>query len=175
MRKLIIMVVCLTMVAFVSGAMAQPKAEPKKTDEKAAAASAPAPAVKAPDPVAPAPEKAKEMKMEKFTGTVEKMDDAAKAVVVKYKKGAKTFMIDDKTRITKGKDNLTPADLKKGMNVSVSYKKDGDKMVAADVKVAVPKAAKKAEKKEKPAEKAAPAPAPAAPAPATEPAPAPKK
>ena len=73
---------------------------------------------------------------------VEKMDEMAKMVVVKGKKDEKSFMVDDKTKITKGGKEMPFADLKKGMNVSVEYKKDGDKMVAAAIKAAAPKAAK---------------------------------
>jgi len=140
MKKLILLVALLTLVAFVSGAMAQQK--PAPAPAKPAGTAAPAPT--------PAPEK-KEMKMEKFAGMVEKVDEAAKAVVVKGKKDEKSFMVDDKTKITKGGKEMPFADLKKGMNVSVEYKKDGDKMVAVSIKAAAPKAAP-AEKKEKPAE-----------------------
>jgi len=140
MKKLILLVALLTLVAFVSGAMAQQK--PAPAPAKPAGTAAPAPT--------PAPEK-KEMKMEKFAGMVEKADEAAKAVVVKGKKDEKSFMVDDKTKITKGGKEMPFADLKKGMNVSVEYKKDGDKMVAVSIKATAPKAAP-AEKKEKPAE-----------------------
>jgi hypothetical protein len=132
MKKLILVVVLLTMVAFVSGVMAQGK-------------PAPAPAA-APAPAQPA-------KAEKFAGTVDKVDEAAKAIVIKGKKDEKTIVIDEKTKITKGGKEMAFADLKMGMNVSVEYKKDGDKMVATAVKAAAPKAAKaKKEKAEKPAE-----------------------
>ena len=156
MKKMILLVALLTMVAFVSGAMAQQKPAPAK----------PAGTVAAPAP-APAAAPEKPAKAEKFSGTVEKVDDAAKAVVVKGKKEEKSFVVDDKTKITKGGKDMPLADLKKGMQVSVEYKKDVDKMVAQAIKAAAPKAEKKApaEKKEKAAEKpAAPAPAPAAPA-----------
>jgi hypothetical protein len=141
MKKLILVVAYLTLVAFVSGVMAQGTKTP---------APAPAPA-KAADTVAPAPAKApaaeKPAKAEKFSGTVEKVDEAAKAVVVKGKKDEKTFVVDDKTKITKGGKDMPLADLKKGMNVSIEYKKAGDKMVATAIKASAPKAAK-AEKKE---------------------------
>jgi hypothetical protein len=158
MKKLILVVAFLTMVAFVSGVMAQGTKAPAPAPAKAAGTAAPAPA----PAKAPAPEKA--AKVEKFAGMVEKVDEAAKAVVVKGKKDEKTFVIDDKTKITKGGKDMPLADLKKGMNVSLEYKKDGDKMVAVAMKAAAPKAASK-EKKEKavaPAEKnEAPAPKPA--------------
>jgi len=137
MKKMILLVVMLTMVAFVSGVMAQQKPAPEKP------AAAPAPA---PKPAPPA-------KLEKFSGAIEKVDAMAKAIEVKgkVKKEAKTltFAADDKTKITKGKDTLSLADLKKGMNVSVEYKKDGDKMVAVAIKVAAPKAAPKKEEPKK--------------------------
>jgi hypothetical protein len=163
MKKLILLVALLTMVAFVSGVMAQQKPAPAPAKPAGTAAPAPAPA--------PAAEKAaKPAKADKFTGTVEKVDEAAKAVVVKGKKDEKTIGIDDKTKITKGGKDMPFADLKKGMNVSVEYKKDGDKMVATAIKASAPKAAKAApaekkekaaapaEKKDKPAEKPAEAP-----------------
>ncbi len=80
---------------------------------------------------------------------VEKVDEAAKAVVVKGKKDEKTFVVDDKTKITKGGKDMPFADLKKGMNVSVEYKKDGDKMVATAIKASAPKAAKADERRRK--------------------------
>ena len=125
MKKMILLVTLLTLVAFVSGAMAQQKPAP-----------APAPA-----PTAPAKEE--KPKIEKFTGVVEKVDEMAKAVVVKDKKGEKTFAVDDKTKITKGGNDIPLAELKKGTNVSVEYKKDGEKLVAVAIKAAAPKAAPK--------------------------------
>jgi len=125
MKKMILLVTLLTLVAFVSGAMAQQKPAP---------APAPAPA---------APAKEEKPKIEKFSGVVEKVDEMAKAVVVKDKKGEKTFAVDDKTKITKGGKDIPLAELKKGTNVSVEYKKDGEKLVAVAIKAAAPKAAPK--------------------------------
>ncbi len=146
MKKMILLVALLTMVAFVSGVMAQQKAAPAPA--KPAATVAPAPA-----PEKPAKAE-KSAKAEKFSGTVEKMDEAAKTVVVKGKKGDMTFVIDATTKITKGGKEMPLADLKSGMNVSIEYKKDGDKMMAMSIKASAPKAAKsgKKEKAEKPAE-----------------------
>jgi hypothetical protein len=77
------------------------------------------------------------------------VDEMAKAVDVKgkVKKEEKTltFVTDEKTKITRGKDTLSFADLKKGMNASVDYKKDGDKMTAVAIKIAAPKAPPKKE------------------------------
>ncbi len=136
MKKLILLVALLTLVVFVSGVMAQQKPAPAPAKPAGTAAPAPVPAP------APAPEKP--MKMEKFSGMVEKMDEAAKTVVVKAKKSEKTFVVDDKTKITKAGKEMPFADLKNGMHVSIEYKKDGDKMVAATIKAAAPKAAKTA-------------------------------
>lgn len=135
MKKMIFLVALLTLVAFVSGAMAQQKPAPAKP------AATPAPA---PKPAAP-----EKPKLEKFSGAIEKVDEMAKAIEVKgkVKKEEKTltFATDDKTKITKGKETLSFADLKKGMNVSVEYKKDGEKRIAVAIKVAAPKAAPKKE------------------------------
>ncbi len=147
MKKMILFVAMLILVAFISGAMAQQKPAPAKPATTVAPA-APAPA----KPEAPA-------KLEKFSGVIEKVDEIAKAIEVKgkVKKEEKTlaFATDDKTKITKARKALPFADLKKGMSVSVEYKKDGDKMIAVTIKVSAPKAApKEAPKKaeEKPAE-----------------------
>jgi uncharacterized alpha/beta hydrolase family protein len=128
MKKIISLFVVLILVAFVSGVMAQQKP-----------ATTPAPA-----PKAAAPEK---VKLEKFSGTIEKVDEMAKAIDVKrkVKKEEKvlTFATDDKTKITKAGKDMPFADLKQGMRVSVTYKKDGDKMTAVSIKVAAPKPAPK--------------------------------
>jgi hypothetical protein len=150
MKKLILVVALLTMVAFVSGVMAQSK--PAPAPAKPAGTAAPAPAA-APEKPAKAEKAAK---TEKFSGTVEKVDEAAKTVVVKGKKEDMTFAV-DAAKITKSGKEMPLADLKSGMSVSIEYKKQGDKMVASSVKASAPKAAKK-EKTEKPAEKPAEAP-----------------
>jgi hypothetical protein len=127
MKKTILLIVLLTLVAFVSGAMAQGKP-----------ATTPAPAASAPTKPAPP------AKMEKFSGEVKSVDAVAKSVVVAKGKVEKTFIINDETKITKGKDALSFADLKAGMNGALEYKKDGDKLIAVTIKVAAPKAAPKA-------------------------------
>jgi hypothetical protein len=137
MKKMILLVVMLTLVAFVSGVMAQPKPAPEKP------ATAPAPS---------APAKAKEMKvekMQKFSGAIAKVDEMGKMVEVKGKvkkeEKSMTFMINDATKITKGKETMKMADLKEGMTASIEYKKEGDKMMAATIKISAPKAPKKKE------------------------------
>jgi hypothetical protein len=139
MKKLVLFVALVTLVAFVSVALAQQKPAPAKPATTAAPAPAPAPA-----------------KLEKFSGVVEKVDEMAKAIVVKgkVKKEVKalTFGTDDKTKITKAGKDMPFGDLKKDMSVTVEYKKVGDKMIAATIKAAAPKAGPKEKKsEEKPA------------------------
>jgi len=132
MKKAILFVVMLSLVAFVSVSIA--------ADAPKAATTAPAKAAS----TAPAPAKAAPVKMEKFSGEIKSVDAMAKSIVVagKGKAGEKTFVAAD-ARITKGKEALKFEDLKAGMKVSVEYKKEMDKMVAGAIKVSVPKAAPK--------------------------------
>jgi hypothetical protein len=133
MKKLILLVALITMVAFVSGAMAQPKPAPVPT---------PAPA--------PAPEKPAKMKTS--SGTIRMVDEAAKMIDVKKGKKTVSYAIDDQTKITRAGKEISLADLKKGMHVSIEYNKEGDNMIAATIKASSRKAAKKAKPAEKPAE-----------------------
>ena len=120
MKKVMIFVAVLTMVAFAFGAIAAEKAK-----------------------TTPAP------KVEKFSGAIAKVDavaktfDVKKMVTVKGKKEEKvmTFATDAKTKITKGKEVKAFADLKVGMDVAVEYNKLADKNLALTVKIATPKAA----------------------------------
>jgi hypothetical protein len=122
MKKVMVFVAVLAMVAFAFGAMAAQKTK-----------------------TAPAP------KMEKFSGAIAAVNplaktfDVKKMVTVKGKKQEKvmTFDTTDKTKITKGKEVKTFADLKEGMNVKVEYKVEMGKNMAEVVKIATPKAAPK--------------------------------
>jgi Cu/Ag efflux protein CusF len=127
MKKTILLVVALTWIAFVSGAIA--------ADAPKAATPAPA----APATTAPA-------KMEKFSGEVKNVDAMAKSVVVAKGKAEKSFVVTGDTKITKGKEALKFEDLKAGMNVTIEHKKDGDKLIAATIKAAAPKASPKTKK-----------------------------
>jgi len=122
MKKAILLVVLLTLVAFVSGAIA---AAPPKGEAKT-------------PPPAP--------KLEKFTGDIKSVDAMAKSIVVAKGKEEKTFATTADTKITKGKDALKFEDLKAGMNVVLEYKKDGDKNIAVTIKVSAPKAPPKGAK-----------------------------
>jgi Cu/Ag efflux protein CusF len=125
MKKTILLVVVLTLVAFASGAVA---AAPPKAETPAPAAAA---------TTAPA-------KMEKFSGEVKNVDAMAKSIVVAKGKVEKNFVVTADTKITKGKEALKFEDLKAGMNVAIEYKKDGDKLIAGTIKAAAPKASPKA-------------------------------
>jgi Cu/Ag efflux protein CusF len=121
MKKTILLVALITFVAFVSGVMAQDKP-----------ATAPAPASTKLAPPA---------KLEKFSGTIKSMDAMAKSIVVAKGKTEKTFVMDENTKITKGKETVALADLKAGTNVVIEAKKEGDKLIASTIKVSAPKAA----------------------------------
>jgi Cu/Ag efflux protein CusF len=125
MKKTILLVVVLTLVAFASGAVAA--APPKAATPAPAAAATTAPA-----------------KMEKFSGEVKNVDAMAKSIVVAKGKVEKSFVVTADTKITKGKEALKFEDLKAGMNVAIEYKKDGDKLIAGTIKAAAPKASPKA-------------------------------
>ena len=92
-------------------------------------------AVMAAEQKAPAPATPATPKFEKFSGVVEKVDVARKDFSVKSGKDEMTFSWVDKTRITEGKKELTLADLKKGLHVTVRYMKDGGKLVAVKISV----------------------------------------
>ena len=126
MKKTILLVVVLTLVAFVSGAFAAaPPKEPTPAPAKAAAAT-----------TAPA-------KMEKFSGEVKNADAMAKSIIVAKGKVEKSFVVTADTKITKGKEALKFEDLKAGSQVGIEYKKEMDKMIAVTIKVSTPKAAPK--------------------------------
>ncbi len=82
-------------------------------------------------------------KLEKFSGKVEKVDEAKKDFFVKSEKEEMTFAWTDKTKFTEGKKELSFADLKQGLQVTVRYKKEGDKLVAEKISVGMPKAKQK--------------------------------
>jgi hypothetical protein len=125
MKKAILLVVLLTLVAFVSGTIA----------------AAPPKAATTPAPAAPATTK---VKLEKFTGDIKSVDAMAKSIIVAKAKEEKTFVVTADAKIIKGKETLKFEDLKAGMNVVVGYKKDGEKLIAAIIKVSAPKAPPKA-------------------------------
>jgi hypothetical protein len=124
MKKTILLVVMLTLAAFVSGAIAAAPPAPATTTTTTTTTTTP-------------------VKLEKFSGAIKSVDAVAKSIVVAKAKVEKSFVVTADTKITKGKEALKLEDLKAGINVSVEYKKEMDKMIAGAIKVSVPKAAPK--------------------------------
>jgi len=89
------------------------------------------------------PVKEEKPKIEKFLGAIENVNEMTGTIDVKgkVKKEEKrvTFLTDGNIRITRAGNEMSLAELKKGMAVSVEYKKDGDKVVAIAVKVSAPR------------------------------------
>ncbi len=141
MKKMIAILAVLTVVAFAGSVMAQ-QTKPAPAPAPSAAPAAPEKGMKAEKPA----------KAEKFSGTIQSVDEAGKMITVKGKKEEKTFSI-AAAKITRGKTELAFADLKQGTDVSVEYKKEGDKNIATAIKAAAPKAGKKAPAKKEAAPK----------------------
>lgn len=97
---------------------------------------------------APAVEKKEASKH--ITGDVTAVDAKAMTITVKSKKHEVTVSVNDKTKITAGKDAKTFADVKAGETVSVKYTATDGKNVAGSVDIHAAKkqeAAPAAEKK----------------------------
>jgi hypothetical protein len=128
MKKMFFLLTLLTLVAFVSGVMAIRKPAPEPAPEA---------------PPSTVPGKPMMEKTEKFSGMIEKVDQKGKIIVVKGKmmkeEKAMTFVIDDRTRITKGKTSMTIGDLKKDRQVSVEYKREMNRMIAVVIEFSVSK------------------------------------
>ncbi len=103
-------------VAFVSAGMAQQKPAP------------------APQSAATQPAPAKE-KWEKAKGVIEKVDEKTHEVTLKSEKENMTFTVGDHTSITENTAKQPFSHLKKGMEATVEYKKEGNKMMAEWVNV----------------------------------------
>ena len=103
-------------VAFVSAGMAEQKPAP------------------APQTAASQPAPAKE-RWEKVKGVIKKVDEKTKEVTVKSGKEDMTFAVGDHTYITETTAKLPLSHLKKGMEATVEYKKEGNKMMAEWVNI----------------------------------------
>jgi ribosomal protein S1 len=153
-------VFALTSVSFAAEAQ---KAAPAPAAEKKAA---PAPAVEKKAAPAPAAEEKKApAKVKQVTGEVKAVDAKAMTLTVTKKMKGKAedtaVTVNDKTKITMGKDKKVLADVKVGDKVTVKYSETDGKMVAKSI--AIKAEEKKAEPAAKPAEKKAePAAKPAA-------------
>ena len=147
MKMVILIATAVAWVAFVAVTAAQQK--PALSHPALSVASTPAPA---PVPSS-TPGKTSPARMEKYTGTVERVNEKGKTIVVKGKKDILTFVVDDKTKIIRGEKDIPFAEVKKEMGVAVDYRKEGDVMVAASIRVAAPKVVSKEKTPEIPAEK----------------------
>ncbi|HXZ35760.1 MAG TPA: hypothetical protein VEL68_07070, partial [Thermodesulfobacteriota bacterium] len=148
-KRLLMSIVALAIsLAFVSGGMAQQKPTPAQ----------PTPAQAAPAKTAPA-----KQTWEKFKGMIESVNEANKEVVVQAQKEKMSFLVGEHTKISQDSNKMAFSSLKKGMEATVEYKKEGNKMVAewidlspskAESKPATAPEVKKEMKKENPSEKA---------------------
>ena len=118
-KYLAFLVALLTIVAFASGVMAQTPAKP------AAQAAADKPKVESPKA-----EKKESPQTMDVSGTVTAYQ-AGKTIKVKGKDKEMAFEITGDTKV-KG-------EVKEGANVTVMYKKDGDKMIATAITIATEK------------------------------------
>ena len=107
---------------------------------------------------APAPEKTMEkkapVKVKWLSGEVSAVDAAAMTLTVKGKKAEVALTVNDKTKITMGKEKKTLADVKVGDKVSAKYSEVEGKNVAKSIAIKGEKAEKKTKKMEKKAEPA---------------------
>jgi Cu/Ag efflux protein CusF len=62
--------------------------------------------------------------MDRFTGTIEKLDEAAKEITVKKGSDERSFSWGDQTKFMHGKKDLAFSDLKKGEHVSVHIRRN---------------------------------------------------
>jgi Cu/Ag efflux protein CusF len=92
-----------------------------------------------PAPTAPA----QKPMWEKARGVIEKVDEAKKEVLVQGEKEKMSFSVGEQTKISQDSTKLTLSDLKKGMPVTVEFKKEGNMMLATWIDVAKKAEAKK--------------------------------
>lgn len=125
-KNLIILVALLTMAAFAGGAMAQGQTKP----------TAPAATEKLATPAIDKPkaEKKEATKAMEATGTVAAYE-VGKVIKVKDKNKEMAFDLTADTQVR--------GEVKEGANVTVMFKKDGDKMVATAINVSTEKKEKK--------------------------------
>jgi hypothetical protein len=150
MKKVILIATAVAWVAFLAVTAAQQKPAPSHPETSVTSIPAPAPSS---TPEKTKTEKMSPARMEKYAGTVEKVNETEKTIVVKGKKETLTFVVDNKTKIIRGGKDMPFAEVKKEMNVAVDYRKEGDMMVAASIRVAAPKVVSKEKTPETPAEK----------------------
>ena len=98
-------------------------------------ATAPAPAKAAPAKAAPAKAAPAKAKVSQVTGSVTAVDAKAMTLTVKGKKGDVSLVATDKTKVLKGKEKKTLADVTVGASVTVTYSEEDGKMVAKKIAI----------------------------------------
>jgi hypothetical protein len=125
MKTMLLLVTSLALAAFASGAMAIRKPVPDPAPDIAGS------------------NKPQYTVTEKFSGTIEQVDERANTILVRGKmmknERTLTFSMDSKTKITQGETTMTPGDLRKTMEVSIEYKKEMGKLIPIVIDVAVSK------------------------------------
>ena len=111
-------------VAFVSVGMAQ---QTPAGGQKPSTAQGPAAAVQKPVSGQTAPAKEN---WGKVSGVIENVNEATKEITVQTQKEKMAFSAGEKTKISEITTKLPFSDLKKGMSVTVEYKKEGNKSLA---------------------------------------------
>lgn len=132
MKNILFITTFLVLIALTSEVMAISKPAPK-------------PSLDAPASSTPSTAVTKEK--EKFVGVVENINKKKKMIKVKgkiaNKKSTMSFMIDNKTKIIKDHTILNFSDLKKNMAVSLTYRREMDKLTAVLIELLAPQKALK--------------------------------
>jgi hypothetical protein len=137
MKKLFLILSAATWVVSAPVTVAQQKATPAKP---AASPASPPASTSSPSPEKANTEQPASERLEKFAGTIERIDEVGKLLVVKGRKDALTFIADDGTKIIRGGKEMPFSDLKREMGVAVDYRMEGDRKTAVSIRVAAPKA-----------------------------------
>jgi hypothetical protein len=87
-----------------------------------------------------------------FSGMVKKLDRAARTIEVSGKRKSMTLVLNDETKITQAESGTVLSDIEEGMNVSIEYKEENDKMIATTIRMGGPGAATKKKRGKPPKE-----------------------
>jgi hypothetical protein len=87
-----------------------------------------------------------------FSGVVEKLDGAARTIEVSGKRKSMILILNDGTKITQAESGMVLSGIDEGMNVSIEYKQEDDKLIATAIKVVASGAATKKRRAKPPKE-----------------------
>ncbi len=93
-----------------------------------------------PSTVPPVPQE--KVKIEKFGGVVEGVDQAGQSFTIRKHKQERVFFWNDQTKFSHDEKTLSPLDLKKGEHVKISYLEEGGKSIATTIKIGKMKTSK---------------------------------